>query len=114
MSRMKIPSIIAEVGMSHNGSITLAHSYIDAASKAGAKAIKFQTHYADEESSKFDKFRKKNKFIKYSSRFEYWKSTEFTTRQWMDLKQHADENNIIFFSSPFSFKAVDVLKKNWK
>ncbi len=118
MKLIKIPYVIAEVGMSHNGSITLAHSYIDAASKAGANAIKFQTHYADEESSKYDKFRKKNKFIKYKSRFEYWKNTEFSLDQWKDLKKHADKKKIIFFSSPFSFKAVDVLRsvgnKIWK
>ena len=118
MNLIKIPKIIAEVGMSHNGNITLAHSYIDAASKAGADAIKFQTHYADEESSIFDKFRTKNKYINYKTRFDYWKNTEFTSFQWQELKNHADKKNIIFFSSPFSFKAVEVLSsigvKIWK
>ena len=109
MIKIKIPKIIAEVGMSHNGNITLAHSYIDAAAKAGADAIKFQTHYADEESSVFDEFRKKNRYINYKTRFDYWKYTEFDKSQWRELKNHADKKNIIFFSSPFSFKAVEIL-----
>ena len=51
--------IIAEIGQAHEGSLAMALSYIDAVSKAGADAVKFQTHLADEESSKEDKFRKK-------------------------------------------------------
>ena len=44
--------IIAEVGQAHDGSLGILHSYIDAVSKTGANAIKFQMHYADAESSK--------------------------------------------------------------
>ncbi len=111
MSFLNKIKLIAEVGLSHNGNLTLAHSYIDSAAKAGAQAIKFQTHYADEESSIYDKFRKKNKYIKYDTRFDYWKKTEFSFEEWRQLKKHADEKKIIFFSSPFSNKAVSVLNK---
>ena len=45
------PLIIAEVGQAHDGSLGIAHSYIDAVADAGASAIKFQTHYANEEST---------------------------------------------------------------
>ena len=111
MKTFKKLNLIAEVGLSHNGNMTLAHSYIESAARSGATAIKFQTHYAAEESSRYDKFRVRNKFIKYSTRYDYWKNTEFTPQQWSELKKHADEKNIIFFSTPFSIKAVNILSK---
>lgn len=40
---MKQTFIIAEAGVNHNGSLTLAFQLVDAAEKAGANAIKFQT-----------------------------------------------------------------------
>ena len=73
MKTFKKLNLIAEVGLSHNGNMTLAHSYIESAARSGATAIKFQTHYAAEESSRYDKFRVRNKFIKYSTRYDYWK-----------------------------------------
>jgi N,N'-diacetyllegionaminate synthase len=36
--------VIAEVGQAHDGSLGLAQAYIDAIAKAGAYAVKFQTH----------------------------------------------------------------------
>src|SRR3954464_9044533 len=39
--------IIAEAGVNHNGSIETAKQLIDAAARAGADAIKFQTFQAD-------------------------------------------------------------------
>ena len=37
-------NVIAEVGLAHEGSMTLALSYIDQIAKSGADAVKFQTH----------------------------------------------------------------------
>ena len=36
--------IIAEAGINHNGSISIAKKLIDIASRSGADAIKFQTY----------------------------------------------------------------------
>ena len=49
--------IIAEIGIAHDGSLGLAHSYIDALSETGVDVIKFQTHIAEAESSKYEQFR---------------------------------------------------------
>ena len=39
--------IIAEAGVNHNGSLSIAKQLIDAASEAGANAVKFQTFKAE-------------------------------------------------------------------
>lgn len=100
--------IIAEVGQAHEGSLGIAHSYIDALSDTGIDAIKWQTHIAEAESSVDEPFR-----IKFSyedkTRIEYWKRMEFSIEQWKQLKKHCNEKGIEFISSPFSNYAVDIL-----
>ena len=102
--------IIAEIGQAHDGSIGMAHAYIDAVAKTGCNAIKFQTHIADAESSIHEPFRVK--FSKQdATRFDYWQRMEFTLEQWKGLKTHCDEVGLEFISSPFSNAAVDLLEK---
>jgi len=45
--------IIAEAGVNHNGNIKTAKQLIDAAAKAGANFVKFQTFQAEKLVSKF-------------------------------------------------------------
>ncbi|WP_341220833.1 N-acetylneuraminate synthase family protein [Polaribacter atrinae] len=101
--------IIAEIGQAHDGSLGMAHAYIDAVAKSGCSAIKFQTHIAEAESSEFEPFRVQ--FSKQdATRIAYWKRMEFTLEQWKGLKEHCDEKGIEFMSSPFSNAAVDLLE----
>lgn len=102
--------VIAEVGQAHDGSLGQAHAYIDAIAKTGAQAVKFQTHIAEAESSSEEAFRI-NFSYEDKTRFDYWKRMEFTPEQWAGLKLHADQKGLIFLSTPFSFEAVDLLRK---
>jgi N,N'-diacetyllegionaminate synthase len=102
--------VIGEVAMSHDGSLGLAHAFIDAIADAGADAVKFQTHIASAESTPAEPFR-----VKFSrqdaSRYDYWKRMEFSENQWRGLATHCDERNVLFISSPFSFEAIDLLQR---
>jgi len=102
--------IIAEIAQAHNGSLGMAHAYIDAVAKTGCDAIKFQTHIAEAESSIHEPFR-----VQFSTqdatRMDYWKRMEFSLDQWKELKEHCDEVGIEFMSSPFSNAAVDLLEE---
>jgi N-acetylneuraminate synthase len=102
--------IIAEIGQSHEGSLGMAHAYIEALSKTGVDIVKFQTHIAEAESSIYEPFR-----IKFSkqdaSRYDYWKRMEFDLNQWKGLKKHCDDVGLEFMSSPFSNAAVDILEE---
>ena len=101
---------MAEVAQAHDGSLGTAHAYIDAAAKAGADAIKFQTHYADAESSSYETWR-----VRFSrqdaTRYDYWQRMEFSESQWRELRDHAVSKGLRFLSSPFSKRAVEVLRR---
>jgi len=107
---MSKPFIIAELGQAHEGSLGIAHSYIDALAATGVDAIKFQTHIAAAESSPQEPFRVKFSY-EDDTRFDYWKRMEFTPEQWAGLKKHCDEQGVEFISSPFSNAAVELLEK---
>ena len=103
-------AVIAEVAQAHDGSLGMAHAYIDAAAQTGATAGKFQTHIAAEESTPAEPWR-----VKFSrqdeTRFDYWRRMEFTAEQWAGLKVHAEDRGLVFLSSPFSMKAVELLER---
>lgn len=102
--------IIGEVAQSHDGSLGMAHAFIDAIAGAGADAIKFQTHIAAAESTPDEPWRVK--FSKQDeTRYDYWKRMEFTEEQWHGLKKHADERGLLFLSSPFSNEAIELLTR---
>ena len=88
----------------------MAHAFIDAAARAGADAIKFQTHIAAAESGATDTWRVKFSF-QDKTRYDYWRRMEFTEEQWAGLRRHADARKLYFLSSPFSVEAVDLLKR---
>jgi N-acetylneuraminate synthase len=102
--------IVAEVGLAHDGSLGLAHAFIDEAARGGADAVKFQTHIAAAESTPAEPFR-----IKFSrqdaTRYEYWQRMEFSEAEWQGLAEHAAERKLVFLSSPFSHDAVALLTR---
>src|SRR6187455_3762265 len=99
--------VIGEVALSHDGSLGLAHRFVDAIAAAGADAVKFQTHIAAAESTPAEPFR-----VAFSrqdaSRYDYWKRMEFTESQWRELASHASDRGLVFLSSPFSVEAVEL------
>ena len=103
-------AVIAEVAQSHDGSLGTAHAYVDAVARAGADAVKFQTHIAAAESTPAEPWR-----VKFSpqdaTRYEYWKRMEFTEDQWHGLAAHARQNGLAFLSSAFSIEAVELLER---
>ncbi|HEX8563109.1 MAG TPA: N-acetylneuraminate synthase family protein [Flavobacterium sp.] len=104
------PYIIAEVGQAHEGSLGMAHAYIDAIAATGVNAVKFQMHIAQAESSIHEPFRVKFSF-EDETRYGYWERMGFTLEQWKGLKQHCDKAGIEFICSPFSNMAVDWLEE---
>ena len=102
--------IVGEVGLSHDGSLGLAHAFIDDIARGGADAVKFQTHIATAESTPAEPFRVQ--FSRQdSTRYQYWQRIAFSEAQWKGLADHARDKGLIFLSSPFSREAVDLLTR---
>ncbi len=100
--------VIGEVAQAHDGSLGMAHAFIDAIADTNADGVKFQTHIAHAESTPDEPFR-----VRFGqqdvTRYDYWKRMEFTEEGWHGLARHARERGLIFLSSPFSLEAVELL-----
>jgi Sialic acid synthase len=109
--------IVGEVAQTHDGSLGQAHAFIEAVARAGADAVKFQTHIAGAESTPGEPWRVKFS-LQDATRYEYWRRMEFSAEQWRGLKDHAEELGLLFLSSPFSLAAAELLDeigmKVWK
>lgn len=104
--------IIAEIGVNHNGDINLAKKMIKSASECGVDAVKFQTYVSEElvlkNAEKAD-YQKKND--SNESQFEMLKKLELSYDDFSQLKKYAQECGVLFLSSPFDRKSVDLLEK---
>lgn len=106
--------IIAELSANHNGDLNIAIETIRAAKKTGADAIKLQTYTPDTLTIDCD-----NKHFKIDNGtlwdgktlYELY-AEAFTPWEWhKKLFEVAEEEELICFSSPFDFTAVDFLEE---
>lgn len=104
------PAIVVEVGQAHEGSESLAHAFIDNVARAGADAIKFQLHIADDESSLEEDFRTSGNYRR-ESRHDYWKRHEFPPEIVEDLIQHSHERGLMIGFSTFSLGGLAQLSE---
>ena len=114
---MQKVKVIAEIGLSHEGSLGTAMAYVKAIARTGAYAVKFQTHIAEYESSINERFRT-NIFPQDETRFEYWNRTAFKSHEWKLLSDYCESLGIIFATTPFSIEAAKLVapynKTFWK
>ena len=96
--------IIAEAGINHNADIALAKKLIDAAKKAKADAVKFQTFQTEKILSpdipQAD-YQKRNSG-KDESMYDMAKRVELSYEDFRILKKYCDQAGIIFLSTPHS------------
>jgi len=105
--------IIAEAGVNHNGNINLAKRLVDVAIQAGADAVKFQTFKAEDvvtETAEKAEYQKKTTGAE-ESQFVMIKRLELGERDFKKLFDYSHSRGIIFLSSPFDKRSVDLLDK---
>lgn len=105
--------IIAEAGINHNGSLTLAKKLALAAKKAGADAVKFQTFKAELLASPAAP--KAGYQVKATgaadSQLAMLKKLELSRDAHFQLKNYCRKIGIDFLSSPFDLDSVEFLLK---
>lgn len=107
--------IIAEAGVNHNGSLKIAKKLIDLAVTAGADAVKFQTFLADEiilkNAPKANYHIETTGSDKKLSWYDLLKTQEMNHKMHKLLISYCKKKNIVFMSTPYDKKSVDLLCK---
>lgn len=103
------PLIIPEIGINHEGSLSVACEMVLSASRAGAKIIKHQTHVVDDEMSHLAKsVVPGNADV---SIYDIMKRCALNEEEELELKRYTEELGMVFLSTPFSRAAARRLKK---
>ena len=90
--------IIAEIGNNHEGDFDLAKKLIYLASESGANAVKFQTIVPE-----------KLIFKEENARLAQLRNYQFSQEQFKDLSVIAQEEGLIFLSTPFDLESANFL-----
>ena len=104
------PYIIAEIGINHNGDMSIAKSLIDVAVKAGCDAVKFQKRTIDLVYTQ--------EFLD-SHRESPWGNTqrvqkeglEFTADQYKEIDDYCRSNSIEWFASAWDLESQKFLQQ---
>lgn len=103
--------IIAEAGVNHNGDIDIGKELIDVATRAGVDAIKFQTFNTESLVTEDTPKAEYQEVLKeYRSQFDMLKALELSLEEHIILKEYCDQRGILFLSTPFDFRSVDLLE----
>lgn len=105
--------IIAEAGVNHNGDMETAKRLIDAASDAGADAVKFQTFKTEKLVCRTAKKAEYQLETTDSSetQYEMLKKLELTEDMHRELIEYCGKKRIMFLSTPFDLESINFLSE---
>lgn len=104
--------MVAEIGVNHNGDLELALKTIEAAARAGAQAVKFQTFRAEEfvaDPNLSYTYSLANGKRVTETQYEMFKRLELPHEWHSILRDAAREKGLLFFSSTADPEAVELL-----
>ncbi len=112
-------TIIAEIGINHNGDFEVAKRMVDVAKKSGADIAKFQTGKLDAVVSKYADMAEyqKNNIGKTMSQKEMLRGIHFSFDGYAKLADYCSKKGIQFLSTPFDIYSVhflDGIQNLWK
>lgn len=103
--------IIAEIGINHNGDLSIAKKLIEEAALAGCDAVKFQKRTPEicTPKDEWDKIRDtpwgRMRYIDYRYK------VEFGIQEYAEIDRYAEEKGIVWFASCWDQESVDFLEQ---
>lgn len=99
-----LPLVIPEIGINHNGSLSVAKEMVLSAKRAGARLVKHQTHIVEDEmSSRARSVIPGNASI---SIYEIMAKAALSEEEERELMDYAESLGLVFISTPFSRAAA--------
>ena len=102
--------VIAEVGVNHNGDVSIAHRLVDEAKAAGANAVKFQTFRAEAMVAAYaSKAEYQARATGGGSQLEMLRPLELADGEFRELRDHCVDIGIDFMSTAFDQASLAVV-----
>lgn len=104
---------IAEIGINHNGDLDTACRMIEAASRAGADAVKFQTFVPEDMFSSFGKSLLEGSKSPYRdyAQIDFFRKLTLKKEEYVQIAELAKKLDIVFFSSVFDDASLKLLEE---
>lgn len=102
---------IAEIGINHNGDISIAKELIDIAQKAGCDAVKFQKRTIDLVYSK-EELDKHRESPWGTTNREQKEGLEFSIEQYKELEEYTNEKGLDFIISCWDLNSLKEVEEN--
>ena len=101
--------VIPEIGINHEGSLSVAKEMVDSAKRAGSKLIKHQTHICEDEMCSIAKGIKPGN--SNDSIYDIMSRCALNEEEEKELMDYTEKCGMMFLSTPFSRAAADRLEK---
>lgn len=102
--------IIAEIGINHNGSVSLAKKMIDIALTTGCDAVKFQKRTVDVVYTQKE-LAKERKSVFGNTNGDLKRGLEFGIEQYVEIDRYCKEKGIMWFASCWDEQSVDFIEQ---
>ncbi|MFZ5822266.1 MAG: N-acetylneuraminate synthase family protein [Chloroflexota bacterium] len=103
--------VIAEIGINHNGDMTIVKQMIDAAVHAGVDAVKFQKRTPEVSTPEAQKKQMRETPWGYITYLDYRYKVEFTEEQYREIDHYCKDRGIPWMVSVWDEPAVDFMEK---
>ena len=102
------PYLIAEIGINHNGDMSIVKKLIDNASKSGFDAVKFQKRNIDKVYTK-ELLKSERKSPWGTTQREQKEGLEFTKEDYQEIDNYCKKMNIEWFASAWDLDSLNFL-----
>lgn len=111
IKKRKIPFLIAEIGINHNGSVKLAKKLIDLAKYCNFDAVKFQKRDLDICIPHEQKNIMRDTPWGRITYLDYKKKIEFNKKEFFEIQKYCKKVKIEWFCSAFDINSLNFLKQ---